>query len=275
MRRKIQRQPKRSYQSRLSEEYPPAKGINIQEAVTVLGGLTGILVASFWLAGRFYAAGYFGAMNIPYYQINFSVWEYAELSWLRLIFYFLNRIYPFLVLFATVPLTLLFSVFILQRLFPTLRLAAAIRNIVAQIEGLRVNITYLVLFSLIIYFSYLFVEALTDIRKTGELAGRRIVLSDNYAVQVYSKDYLPLGTPRVLSGTTPPVLEYSGLRLLTFNNGKYYLFREVDPINCSPLHVFIVTDSPDIIIVLSSVDAIDPPCATTPTASPVPEEADD
>ena len=269
MRRKMERQPKRYFLERMPKEQPSAKGINIQEAITVLGGLTGIIVAIFWIAGRFYAAGYYGAMNIPSYQINFSIWEYAELSWLRLIFYFLRRLYPLLMLVATVPVTLLFSSFILQRLFPKLKLVTAFKTIVAQIEGIRTSITYILIFSIAAYFSYILIETLTDIRKSGEKDGNAIVFSNSYAVQVYSKDYLPLGSPMVVTNTTPALLEYDGLQLLTFNNGKYYLFRKIDPTTCKPEHVFIVTDSPDIVIVLSALDPIHPPCATPP-ATPSP-----
>ena len=52
-----------------------------------------MIVAILWLGGRFYMAGYFGAMNIPAFQINFSVWEYAEAAWSRVIIYFLRQIF--------------------------------------------------------------------------------------------------------------------------------------------------------------------------------------
>ena len=271
MRRKMQHRPRHYVPQRMLNEKPAVRSLNIQEAVTVLGGLTGIVVAILWIAGRFYAIGYFNAMNIPSSQINFSVWEYAELSWLRLIFYFLKRISPFLLLVATVPITILFSTYLLQRLFPRLKFVAAVKNTITRMEGLQVTITWLLTVSLVIYFSYLLLGTLIDIRQSGLQDGKKIVFSNSYAVQVYSKDYLPLGSPKISSDSSPALLEYSGLRLLTFNNGKYYLFRDIDSNTCRPSHVFIVTDSPDILIVLSAVDPVVTPCGTTPTASPGPD----
>ena len=55
----------------------PANGITIQEAVSIIGGITGTIVAILWLAGRSIWRDTC-AINIPAFQINFSVWEYAE-----------------------------------------------------------------------------------------------------------------------------------------------------------------------------------------------------
>lgn len=275
MRRKIQRQPKRYIPERIVREQASPSGLHIQEALTILGGLTGLVVAILWVAGRFYMAGYFDAMNIPSSQINLSVWEYAEASWLRLIFFFLKRTYPFLLLVATVPLAILVSTFILQRIFPRRKFVAAIRNMVAQLEGLQTGIIYLLLFSLAIYFAYLLILTLLDIRASGQQEGKDIVFSDTYAIEVYSKDQLPLGRPTVFSSRSPALFEYSGLRLLTFNNGKYYLFREIDPDTCKPSQVFIVPDSQEILIVLRDGDTMDTnwdtKCSATPAASPAPD----
>lgn len=261
MRRKIQRKPIRKLRDEANEP-STAEGLNIQAVVTVLGGVTGIIVAVLWVAGRFYAAGYFGAMNIPSFQINFSVWEYAEVSWLKLIFYFLKRIYPIVVLLAIVPLTALGLAYILQRTFPRLKLADAANKIAFGIGRLKSGISYAVAFTIIALFSYILLEALIDINKTGQIEGRGVVLSSSYAVQVYSEDYLPLGSPTVISNKTSTLMEYTGLRLLTFNNGKYYLFRVFDPATCKPSQVFVVTDSPNIVLVLSTIAPFDTPCAT-------------
>ena len=59
----------------------------IREIVGIIAGAGSAFVALFWLAGRFYASGYFNAMGIPSFQVSFSIWEYAEVSWFPLIMY--------------------------------------------------------------------------------------------------------------------------------------------------------------------------------------------
>src|SRR5919109_516943 len=105
MKRKIQRKPIRYFRETAVKEELIAKSLNLQEAVTIFGGITGVIVAILWLAGRFYMTGYLRALNIPAFQVSFSIWEYAETSWSRLIFYFLSTIYLPLVMISTVALS--------------------------------------------------------------------------------------------------------------------------------------------------------------------------
>ena len=88
MRKKVQRKSIRHLPESSDRGQTDAKGLNIRDAITILGGTTGLVVAVLWIAGRSYSAGYFSAMNIPSFQINFSIWEYAEASWQRLYFIF-------------------------------------------------------------------------------------------------------------------------------------------------------------------------------------------
>jgi hypothetical protein len=264
MPRKIQRKPIRKRPKELVDSHSSAQGFNIQGTIAILGGITGIIVAILWVAGRFYTIGYFGAMNIPAFQINFSVWEYAELSWLKLIIYFLKRIFPIAVLLTVVPLIILILVFLLQKLFPKLKLIEAINKLFLGIKRLWSGISYLLALAIIVLFSYILLQAFIDINKTGQIEGKDVVFSSSYAVQIFSKDYLPLGSPKAVSNLTTSLKEYDGLRLLRFNNGKYYLFRDIDPYTCKPSQVFVITDSPDIILVLSTIAPIDIPCTPSP-----------
>ena len=108
-----------------------------------------------------------------------------------------------------------------------------------------------------------------DINRTGQVEGKNIVLTSSYAVEVFSRDFLPIGTAKVLSNTAPTLMQYSGLRLLTFNNGKYYLFRDLNPVTCKPSQVFIIPDTPEIHITLSAIVPIDVLCTIPPTPTPV------
>ena len=157
---------------------------------------------------------------------------------------------------------------ILQTLFPKLKIFDAVKAIVSQVQRLS-GIGYVLIFSLIIYFSYLLLLSFIDINKIGEIEGKEIVLTSSYAVEVYSRDFLPIGVARNVTNTTPTLMQCSGLRLLTFNNGKYYLFRDLDPVTCKPSHVFIIPDTPEIQVALGAIAPVDGPCAATPTAAPV------
>lgn len=265
MPRKVQRKPIRRIREKDIIGQSTAEGINIQGVITVLGGLTGIIVAVLWVAGRFYAAGYFGAMNIPAFQIDFSVWEYAEVSWLRLIFYFLKRLSPIVIFLAIVPLTTIILVFILQRMFPRLKFVDAANKLMLRMDGVRSTLSYPLTLTIIVMFAYVLLQTFLDINQTGQSDGKRVVFSGSYGAQVYSKDYLPIGIPKVTSNMTSSLMEYDGLRLLTFNNGKYYLFRDVDPVTCKPSRVYVVTDSPNIVLVLGAVTPIDDPCVISAT----------
>jgi hypothetical protein len=253
MPRKIQRKPIRHRLERRDNEPTISNQLSIQEAITVLGGITGIIVAILWLGGRFYADGYFSAMNIPSYQINFSIWEYAETSWMRLIFYFLEKIYAPLVLLATIFLAIFLSTAILQHIFPKLKIVDALKNLESEINKLRKSYRPIFVFSLSSYFIYLMLLAFLDINASGYAVGRSSVLTKSYSIEVYSKSTLPLGAGHVVPNVPSTLIKYHGLHLLTYNNGKYYLFRDIDPITCKPIQVFIVADSQDTYFVLGSV----------------------
>ena len=268
MARRIQRKPKRYLSERTSKAPITAKGINLQEAVSILGGITGIIVAILWLGGRFYMAGYFSAMNIPAFQINFSVWEYAEAAWSRVILYFLINVFVPVILASSVALASLVAILALQRIFPKLKLVGLLDGITLQAQNLPGRFKSVLAFVLIMYFIYILLDLSTDINASGRDQGRATVLTKSYAVEVYSKDYLPLGPLQVVPNTAPALMHYSGLRLLTFNNGKYYLFRDVDPITCRPLKVFIISDNPDVHLTVSPIAPVDAPCAGTDVAAP-------
>lgn len=268
MTRRIQRKPKRYLPERTSQAPAKAKGINIQEAVSILGGVTGVIVAILWLAGRFYMAGYFSAMNIPAFQINFSVWEYAEAAWSRVILYFLINIFVPLILASSVALASLVAILALQRIFPGLKLVGLLEGITLQAQNLPRRFRSALVFVLIMYLIYILLDLSTNLNASGQDQGRATVLTKSYAVEVYSKDYLPLGSPEVMPNTTPILMHYRGLRLLTFNNGKYYLFRDVDPITCRPSQVFIISDNADVHLTVSPIEPVQAPCAGTALDAP-------
>jgi hypothetical protein len=143
MARKIQRRPVRYSLERIDKSQNVAKGFNIQSAVTILGGLTGIVVAIFWISGRSYMKGYFSAMNIPSSQISFSIWEYAETSWQYLIgYYLINTVTPITEV-AIILFIIVVSIRLLQWLFPKLKFDIAIQGVMVRLSQMWQNVRYL------------------------------------------------------------------------------------------------------------------------------------
>ena len=83
-RRTMQRFPTMRFEARSK----PGR-IPLGEIAAVLAALAGVFGGLLYLAGRAFASGYFGAMNIPDYQVRFSLQDYGTVSWLPL-FLFLS-----------------------------------------------------------------------------------------------------------------------------------------------------------------------------------------
>lgn len=54
---------------------------SLKDSVTILGGITALAAVLLWYLGRRYGDGYFRALNIPFFEVDFSIWEYGEVSW--------------------------------------------------------------------------------------------------------------------------------------------------------------------------------------------------
>lgn len=253
-------QPKRIkyFPVKLAKRQKEVDGFNFREAITILGGITGLIVALLWIAGRFYANGYFAEMNIPLYQINYSIWDYAELAWLRLVTYFFIAVSAPLFLLITCSIIFLILLFVLQKMLPKLIILATFQRLVAQITGFFNSYRILAVTGLIVIFFYCFLLLLTDIHAGGQADGLRAVLTGSYSVDVYSKEYLPMGPYDVVSGTS--MFHYGGLHLLIANGGKYYLFRDINPASCQPEQVYVINDIESIHLVFSELSLITTPC---------------
>jgi len=94
-------------------------------------------------------------------------------------------------------------------------------------------------------------------------AAAQYFLMNSRTVTVYSREMLPLGiTPTANTlNQQPSLFEYKDLFLLTHNNGKYYLFRELDIATCKPKQIFIVADN-DLISVNIGESVSFPKCST-------------
>ena len=228
----------------------------IKDFVVTLGAASGIIGGVLWMGGRFFAYGYFERMNIPLYFLSFSAGEYTEVYLttilLRIILFFTTNLPVFL---SIIFLSLVTGIvlWLIQKRYKKLKL----RDALVKIEN--INNKSLIISLIVLFFTSFFVAY-----SSGDAAAQYSLMNSR-AITVYSSDMLPLGTTLTAIETNQqdPLFEYTGLYLLTRNNGKYYLFRELDAATCRPKQIYIVADS-DLISVNIGESISLPKCSATP-----------
>lgn len=236
----------------------------LRETIAFVSAGASLFVVLFYLAGRSFSSGYFDAMNIPLYLLNFSLWEYAEVGGLGL----------FLVVFGLVAVASLFAwvLYTIEHWFVIRfrnksadkgNIKSASSSSPAELNkdarlSIQIFIFTVICFAVFLFFSY----ALTVVSDFGEHVGQVFVLENSSKVELVSASPLALDdntlAPSKASGQDTYI--YQGFRLLTFNEGKYYLFKEIDPISCKPLKVYIIPAEKDIQINLSTAEDITGKC---------------
>ena len=136
----------------------------------------------------------------------------------------------------------------------------AVRRIDFDARKLLREYRFIIALSVFAYLFYLLLLALVDINSVGQRVGKETVIKNSYLVDIYSTNSLPLEQGNVVEGTTPAITHYRNLHLLTFNNGKYYLFRELDTSTCKPREVFVVEESQNIHLVIRQISPINTSC---------------
>ncbi|MBI3172911.1 MAG: hypothetical protein HYZ25_04275 [Chloroflexi bacterium] len=212
----------------------------VKNFVVTLGTISGVLAGVLWLGGRFYAYGYFERMNIPIYFLAFTPGEYAEVymtSVLSTIMIIIEaniwNILAVLVLIAFTALLLR----LIQNIYKTLK----IKEAVLKLDKINQNF---VIISTITFFLLTFFIAYNN----GQAAANNI-LTESKSVTIYSNgDLLPIGDSTHVSNSSLRMT--SGLYLLTYNNEKYYFFRELDPVSCKPIQVYIIPDNQLVSVVI-------------------------
>lgn len=249
---------------------------SLSEIIGLVSTGTGIFAALFYLAGRSFASGYFEAMNIPHYMVTFTVWEYGEVAWLPL---FLYPIVTMLIggiiwgIIYTVrdwlftPLWEKLSAWIKKKIqlrLPRWQLPAISNQARrAFIVGLNATAVFMVaLFAIL---------TLQFVRDFGVFNGKSTVLEKAQMVEIVSANPLTLEDFEIVgfqSGQgSSQYFVYSDYRLLTINGGKYYLFREIDPVTCKPLKVYVVDSGTDKQINLSAPESLSGQCQKSTTTT--------
>lgn len=257
-------------------ETAPAKqdlAISLRDMIALLSAGAGVLTALIYLSGRYYAGGYFGAMNIPSYQVSFSLWEYGEVVWLPVSLYIFTMMIVSGVLWGigyaiwdglVTPVARKLTGWVQDvawgqqpgRRLPGIGPRA---EMAFSIAGLGLG---LLCFAVIVFLS------LQLMLEFGKSLGTRAVLQTSPRAELVSAVPLPMEKVRIITNSIAGVGEvnsfyaYSDLHLLTYNNGKYYLFRDIDPTTCRPEQVFVINADQDIQINLSAAEPLDEACET-------------
>lgn len=88
----------------------------------------------------------------------------------------------------------------------------------------------------------LLVSGTNRAERDGQQEGRRSVAHPIHAVTVMSKEPLILSTAISPTTTISNVLVYANLSLITYNEQRYFVFRELDPVTCRPREVFAIAE---------------------------------
>jgi hypothetical protein len=242
----------------------------IREWIGLIVTLTGLFSVLLYIAGRSFSAGYFAAMNIPSYQVNFSLWEYGEVGWFPMILFAIIMFATAGLFWGTLSYLLTWLGLLIKRLTnwlnqyissPKIKLPAWLAKVVTWVRktiksiweaikppplSLFASISFLfLLISILILFPVLFMRStLEHVYKIGEDNGRQMILEYSPQVELIAKEPIPLDETNFVTRATPNGLyQYQGFYLLTSNNGKYYLFRDIDRKTCKPVKVYIVESS--------------------------------
>ncbi|WKZ37743.1 MAG: hypothetical protein QY332_07330 [Anaerolineales bacterium] len=220
---------------------------SVREIIGLATASASIFVALLYLAGRRFASGYFEAMNIPNYQVNFSVSEYGEVAWLPML------IYPAIILGSAALIGVIFSalqdwatpqikhiVEWLGNSFEKKNSTPFRTGFSKQTKQWLVNI----LISIIVILSTLIIDStLYFVYKWGELSGLINVVNNSAQIDLVSISPLHLLNE---DASNQSFRLYKDYQMLTFNENKYYVFDDIDPATCKPLQVYVI-DSPNLI----------------------------
>lgn len=252
---------------------------SLRDAFTLVSAGAGVFAVLFYLAGRSFAGGYFGQMNIPNYLVSFSLLEYGEVAWLPLF------LFPLIVIFSIS--SFVWAVLIVRDLLSPLfvdllskigrskgqkKFALDFSKIIIRRDT---DIALSVFFwsSMAFVGMFVIIGLMTVTDSSGRNLGQKTVLETAQTVELVSAIPLALDDNNRISvkASGQAYYIYTGLRLLTFNNGKYYLFKEIDPVTCKPLKVYVINAERDIQVNLSAARPLTGQCQITnpPTAPPI------
>lgn len=230
-----------------------------KEAIAIWSGLVGLFVTAMWMLGRAYARGYFErAMKIPLYHLQFSVWEYGETSWWILLLGagIIALLSGFIILLLDLVFDLLYAnVHILRTVIQS-----------QQVQKIMKILAIVIIFVIPLLITLGFQQMATEV---GTEVGRKIVTEEGLKLDLVSDTPLHLGSSKTVLTTTISDTEslfyYQDLRLLTFNNGRYFVFNRLDSATCQPESVYVVDEDQLVQVRIETAPALLPECTPLST----------
>jgi hypothetical protein len=273
----------------------------VKDASTILGGAAIVFAALLWYLGRKYGHGYFESMNIPLFQLTFSIWEYGEVSLSQVLTAFVGLVFfvglmvvrsrgrPLLQdIFLRLPLALkglvllvglgsLIIIFIKTGGSVTSFTVGYILLVVSTLSGFscipqfaafrkfgnaparpRGFERFLSLTMTIYVALMLFLLLGQGSYETGRKAGTIVVTQRAVRVRLVLAGplFADLESHHLVNNSAHEQLYiYENLRLLTYNDKRYFLFDELDG-NCTPKRVFIIREEDTRTVEYSKPDTI-------------------
>lgn len=225
---------------------------SLREVIGLISAGAGIFAALLYLAGRSFASGYFEAMNIQGYQVNFSLWEYGEVAWRPMLLYpsGMMTVTGFLwgVIYAVRDWISPFLSRQLERFWNWLKSFRKNKPSTWRLPEISRQAKSMFAFAWFAFFIFLLILIVTFtlqfVQQWGAFNGQLAVLERATKVELVSAVPMTLSdasveTAQVGQGENQYYV-YKGFRLLTINGGKYYLFKEIDPATCKPLQVYVI-----------------------------------
>jgi hypothetical protein len=252
---------------------------NIKDVVAIGGGITAVVVALLWAIGRQYVKGYYATVNIPSFQDNLTLWDYGEKGWSFLLIgilvssalvyaiYSLRGIAPKIgkstfafVLGYAIALVLFFTALIIMLTIQTgfekdsTEIARVLIALAAYSMAVLVAATLFLttarnhqaieLSAAIFLTIAVFVAMLVIAYDRGANSGRNYTPQQARKVRVILTAPLLVGAPATIGTSTEgnELVNYEDFYLMMYNDGRYFLFREIGP-NCRPTQVYVVKEA--------------------------------
>lgn len=243
---------------------------DLKDMATIFAGLTAAVVALLWYLGRSYARGYYEALNIELFHLNFSLWDYGEVAgpiaasfstifallililvlkrnglpllmyyysrlsmWLKILVIISSFLSVILIFFSKENAARFFFLFCAFLLIAPVHLIKP-RKLPYKLSAIGAVIALFLTLSLLM-------------EHFGTRDGRRILTSEKVI-----RASITLSTPLINSSTVkthelPQPSQkansyvYDGLYLIEYNSGRYFFFSQIDK-ECKPERIYVIKE---------------------------------
>lgn len=227
------------------------KGVfeSLRDVIGLVSAGAGIFAALLYLAGRSYAAGYFEAMNIPSYQVSFSMWEYGEVAWFPLLLYPIGMIAVTSFLMGVISRIFDLLSPVINKFVTWLKTKIKIKLPIFKLpeSSLETKLWFSVAkgAGFVLLLLVLVIFTLRFVSDFGKFNGQLYVAQRSKKVEIVSPIPLPLDENNLspISLVEHKYYVYKDLYLLTINEGRYFLFRDIDTETKKPVKVYVIQEN--------------------------------